>query len=132
MSATNHTETETAHYFIENEIMHVIYKQGVTVELSHVKENLAARLSIQGGKKMLVLVDVTRAWDYTKEAREFAANKQVSAIALAYAIVTGKSVPIISIANFFIYFNKPTVPSKLFASREKAKEWLETKIAISN
>ena len=35
MNATNQAETETAHYFIENEIVHVIYKQGVIVELSH-------------------------------------------------------------------------------------------------
>ncbi|MFT5777812.1 MAG: putative regulator of amino acid metabolism with ACT domain [Crocinitomicaceae bacterium] len=119
-------ESETAKYFIENDILNIVYKDVVIVELSHVMDNLALRLEFQKGKKMLVLADVSGVWDYTVEAQEFITKKPVNDLAIAYAVVTGKSMPIRIMANFFVKFNKSTVPTKLFSTKEKALDWLET------
>ncbi|MBL4593591.1 MAG: hypothetical protein JKX68_07230, partial [Flavobacteriales bacterium] len=53
-------------------------------------------------------------------------KKEVVDMSIAMAILAGTSLPATIIGNFFIKFNKPAVPTKLFKSEEKALAWLET------
>jgi hypothetical protein len=117
-------ESEVSKYFVEDGILNIVFKDGVTVELSHVKTNFELRKKMQQGTKMLTLVDVRGVWGFMSAAREFAAKKSVSDLSIAYAILTGKSTPVRLVANFFIKFNKPAIPTKLFKSKKKAIGWL--------
>jgi hypothetical protein len=64
---------------------------------------------------------------YTSEARKFAASEEVNKNAIAKAIVA-KSLPMRLTAAFFINFNRPSVPTKLFTNEEEAILWLNEKI----
>ncbi len=125
MTFTEHTETETAIYFVQDDILHLVYKKGLSITLEHVHEHFRVRKEFQKGRKFLILADVSEVWDYSGEAKEFAASKEVSELAIAQAIITGKSLPNIMLANFFINVNKPNVQTKLFGNKEKALDWLE-------
>ncbi|NQX98298.1 MAG: STAS/SEC14 domain-containing protein, partial [Flavobacteriales bacterium] len=62
----------------------------------------------------------------SKESREYGAKKEVSGLSSAMAILAGKSLAAILVGNFFIRFNKPVTPTKIFKREEKALEWLAT------
>ena len=125
MSSNTNFETNSAFYFIQDEILNLVYKKGISVDLDNVKENLKLRQSFQKGKKLLVLIDVTEVWDYSSDAKEFAASQDVADLSIAQAIIIGRSLPTIILANFYIKVNRPKVPTKLFGSRESAIDWLE-------
>ena len=126
MYENNKIETETSIFYIENGVLYTMYKEGTDVELEHLEENLEVRKDIQQGEKMLVLADVSEVWQFSDEARAFAARKEVSDLTIATAIVTGRSMPARLMANFYIKANKPLSPAKLFKSKDKALEWLST------
>lgn len=118
-------ETPTAYVYIEEGVLFVEMKEDADVRLEHVKENLAARKKLQQGKPMLVVGDVSKAWQFSKDAREFIASREVTDLNHALAIVTG-SISTRLAANFFIRFNKPGKPTRMFTSREKALSWLKS------
>lgn len=95
------------------------------VKLEHVKENLEARKQLQQDVPMLVLGDVSKAWQFSKDAREFVASPEVTRLNIAMAVITG-SASTRMLANFFIRINKPETPTRLFTSHQKAIEWLNT------
>lgn len=125
MSKSEKIESETAIFYFENDILHITFKQDADVKLDQVKENIKIRKEMQQGKKALVLGDIRGVWQISSEARSAISAKQVTDLNIAMAIITG-SLTTRMLANFFIRFNKPQSPTKLFSSREKALEWLET------
>lgn len=126
MFTTNKIESETSTYYVENGVLFATYKEGVDVKLKHVEANFLLRKEIQQDKKMLVFADVQEVWQISDRARAFAAKKQVSDLTKAMAVITGYSIPIRLLGNFFIKFEKPAYPTKLFKSKEKALAWLDT------
>lgn len=79
-------------------------------------------LILSGGEKHFVIADVSKDVSSTNEARVYAADNEYMVNHIAYAMI-GKSLPVNMIANFFINFNKPKVPTRLFSSEEDALNW---------
>ena len=75
---------------------------------------------------MLALIDTSKVFQVSREARDYGATKEVVGLCSAMALLTGTSLPATIIGNFFIKFNKPSVPTKLFKKERKALDWLET------
>lgn len=75
------------------------------------------------GVKFLVLVDIRNISMITSEARTYASSREMTNISKAVAIVVGSPATRL-IANFFIRFHKPLIPSKIFTSTKEAKQWL--------
>lgn len=119
-------ETETATLFIKDNIIHTIYKSESDVTIDDIEANFKIRNQLQQGKKMLVLADVSQVWQFSKKAREFSGSTALSNITTAMGIVIGYSMPVRILANFFMNFNKPKTPTKLFKTEEKALSWLES------
>jgi hypothetical protein len=117
-------ETTTATYYIENDILVVRTKPGAEYSLKEVMEGFEARKKLQQSKQMLTLVDTREVFQVTREAREYGAKKEVEDLSIAMAILSGNSMAATIIGNFFIKFNKPSVPTKMFKSEEKALNWL--------
>ncbi|MGE0560760.1 MAG: hypothetical protein AB7O47_03005 [Flavobacteriales bacterium] len=61
----------------------------------------------------------------TKEAREFSASVDGLKYSSAEAYVFN-SLPHRIIGNFYLKFNKPSVPTKFFNTKEEAEVWLKT------
>lgn len=126
MSIIKHKETATGSYYVEDDILHVIFKQDADVDLEASKEGVVARKELQQGKPMLVLVDISKVWQITKESRAYSAQAEIDAMNKAMAIVTRGSFVAVTAANFFIKFNKPNTPTKIFKTTDKAINWLKS------
>ena len=126
MSEIDHIETATAQYYIEDDILYVVFKEDADVDIEASKEGIIARKKLQQGKPMLVLVDTSKVWQITKESRAYSAREEVDAMNKAMAIVTKGSFVAKTAGNFFIKFNKPKTPTRLFTTTEKAVAWLNS------
>ena len=118
-------ETKVTTFYIEKGILYSIYKDGVDVQVENIEENILARKNMQNGQKIPVYVDVSAVWQFSEEARKLAGGNDVSEMSSAIAVVTGSSMPICMVANFFMRFNTPQTPTKLFKTKGKAIKWLQ-------
>lgn len=93
------------------------------INISVAKHVVEQRLKAANGVKYPFLIKIKSIRDTTKEARDFLASKQ-GCEGLTAAAILAESVLENMIANFFIYLNKPLVPTKIFKDEKKALEWL--------
>lgn len=77
--------------------------------------------------KYAVIVDFRNNVSSTHEARSYGANNKYMHQHIAYGLVA-KSLAEKLLVNFFIRFNKPKVPSKLFISMNSCENWVKIKI----
>ncbi|MDB4533880.1 hypothetical protein N9242_03340 [Vicingaceae bacterium] len=126
MTKNEQIETSTAEYYIDADIFFIRAKQDADFTLEAVIEGVDVRKKMQQGKIFPVLMDTRLMFQSAKEANEYGASKDVSELSSAMAILVGTSMSARIIGNFFIKFNKPFVPTKLFNSEEKAIEWLNS------
>jgi hypothetical protein len=126
MDENTKVETSIAFLEIKNEVLYINIKEGANLSLEAAIENVLARKKLQKGKKMLILLDSRNAWQITNETREYAAKKEVTDLNIAMAILTGDSLTERLTNNFYIKFNKPASPAKIFNSEAKALAWLAT------
>jgi len=120
------TETSIAHFYIEDDILFMRSKKDADINLETTIESIEARKKLQGDKKMLMLVDTRGVWQITSESRAYSTRKEVEDLTIAMALLPGSNITTILVANFFIKFNKPSVPTKLFKSEKKAIKWLNS------
>jgi len=92
--------------------------------LAHTKEVFSAILKASKGKKRPFLSDVRKFKSADRESREYFASKEVANAISAMAVLIGSPVGRI-MGNFFLNFNKPKYPVKLFTSESAAIEWLK-------
>ena len=109
----------------EDGILHIKILEGAHITIEKSKKYYDLSRQLLGDKKALVLVDGSMKFTITKEARIFAASAEASAYRVASAVVTNSIINKL-IVNWYIRFNKPVVPTKLFSSKESALKWLKT------
>ncbi len=126
MQTINEIEIETASYRLEEDLLFMTIKNDADITLDAAIEGVSARKKLQGNKKILLLVDMRNVGQVHRDARAYAAKKEIEGMNKAMGLLVGKSLPATIIGNFYIKFNKPNVPTKLFRSKEKALSWLET------
>lgn len=109
----------------ELNILEIEYQANVNIGKEEVLEVLLTRAEIVKGSRVLVLVSITKEFiNFTDEARSTFVNEQKKdATAFKMALLI-KGLADKIVANFFIRFNKPIVPTKIFSKREKAIAWL--------
>ena len=78
-----------------------------------------------GGSKIYMLVSTEPGAQMTQEARDYASSDAFNTLSKADAIIRADYSHEMA-ANFFIRFNRPGRPVKLFPSREKALDWIES------
>jgi len=126
MNPSNKIETRTSTIHIDGGILYSTFKQESDITLEDLTENYEARVELQKKQPKLVLIDARGVWQLSNEAREFAGKDRYKGLSTAMAIVTDKSMGARIIANFYIKLNTPSYPTKLFNSKQKAMEWLES------
>jgi hypothetical protein len=106
-----------------NGIMHVLFKKDALVELEDVREVVDWVESIGSGRKYANLMEAESNSEVDAEARAFAASNNQNQFTIADGMVmTSQAHKILS--NFYLKFNKPVKPTKVFTSRAKAIQWL--------
>jgi hypothetical protein len=118
-------ETESVNFSFEKDILYIVYKKDIDVKLAHIKDNVGIRKRIQKNDKLLLFVDFRDAWQISEDAKKFLGSKEVTDLNVAMALLVDDLNSML-IANFFVKFNKPASPTKIFNSKVKAIEWLES------
>ncbi len=77
------------------------------------------------GKRFPNLLTARGFLNVHRDARVLSASEEGNLYTLADALVVN-STALKLLANFYISFNKPVKPTKIFNSEEKAVEWLKT------
>ncbi len=111
--------------FEEDQIAHLNLKQGELVEIDELKSIFDVISKEPGGKKFRLLVTAGNNASLSPEAREYASTAESSDVIVADAVVVQNYSHEMT-ANFFIRFNKPSRPTRLFKNREEAYAWLKT------
>jgi hypothetical protein len=107
----------------ENGIMSVLFKENFTVGLKDVEEVVAWVSEIANGRKFLNLMEGESNSEVDAEVRSFSASKEQNKFTIADAMVV-KSISHRLLSNFYLKFNKPVMPTRLFTDKEKAIQWL--------
>ena len=107
----------------EDGIMHYHVKAVGEFGINDLKEGMYAANEIGRGKKFYNIVTFEDFITVSAEAREFAASEESNQYTIADAFVV-KNNALKLVGNFYLTFNKPKVPSKLFTDEDKAIAWL--------
>lgn len=109
-------------------------KDGMDLELEDIKSINQAKDQLAGEEAYTVVFSVGELCSISPEARAYSASAEVYRKAIAKAIVA-PDLPGKLICNFFIKFNRPPAPTRLFGCEEEAILWLENirkKAAVLN
>lgn len=93
------------------------------IELTDALQNYEAARMLTKNDKYLVMVDGRANLSVSREARAFSAQPKSDCVASAFVITSTANK---LVGNFYINVNRPSVPTKIFSSEEKALEWLGT------
>jgi hypothetical protein len=97
--------------------------ENIELEIEDVLEMRRVYLEFSQNKPFAILLDAPHNFTPTKEARELLASKEYTEKRIAAAFVT-KSLSNKLFGNFFIRFNRPATPTRLFSEENEAYEWL--------
>ncbi len=110
--------------FIEDDIVHAHFKDGLIAGPEAVDEMFAAIRAARNGRKALLMVTVGNGASLSNEARSHASSEAGSEILAADAIVVRDFGHQMS-ANAFVRHNKPKRPIQLFPDAPSAIIWLQ-------
>jgi hypothetical protein len=109
--------------FEKDQVAHLHIKANQIVETDEVKAIFEVINGKNGRFRLLVTADEQAA--LSPEAREYASSAESTDKIVADAVVVQNYSHEMT-ANFFIRFNKPNRPTRLFKHRDEAYEWLKT------
>ncbi len=92
--------------------------------LQDAQETIAAAVKLSEGKPLPMLVDLTGLKSITKEARNYFGKEVTSHNLSAVGLLFTSAVTQV-LGNFFLRFNRPEIPVKLFNSETQAIRWLK-------
>ncbi len=122
----NKIRTSVTEMFLDDDgILRIRVIKGAVITLEKMREHLAASSKLLGGKKALTLIDGSAQFSMTTEASKLLASKEGSENRIAAAFVTNSFLNKIWF-NFYLKFNKPVIPTKMFNSEENAILWLKS------
>lgn len=101
------------------------FHDGAEVTLSDAKENIAVTARLTRGRRALLMIDLRPCRSQSSEARNYFAGPEATQVSLAVALIIGSPISRV-IGNFFLGFNRPEVPTRLFTSENEAEGWLNT------
>ena len=107
----------------EHGIIFQDWKPESRIELLDARESLEAIRTLGQGKPVLVSVDIKNVKSVTREARALGAEEEYYRHVKAVALWTNSQIGRV-IGNFFIRFNRPPYPSKIFDTAAEAQQWL--------
>jgi hypothetical protein len=107
----------------DNGIMNVIFRDNCYIDLKDVRQVMAWVEEIGKGRMFINLMEGAYNSDLAPEVREFSASSSNNKYTIADAMVISSQAHKL-VTNFYMKFNKPSKPTKIFTDRNKAIEWL--------
>jgi len=106
-------------------IMNIHIKEDQDIELNDAVLIVDAMGKLGEQKKYPVLIDAGEFSSVDKEARIFSASIESNIYTLADAIAYCNLAQQL-MAQFYLKYNKPSIPTKVFADKEEAIVWLKS------
>lgn len=106
----------------EGRIFHAIIKKGEKITLEMTEKGYEF-LNRNGGGRFYNIYEFASFAEMDPEVREWCANTSGNNYTFVDAIVISNFAQKL-VADFYLKFNKPPMPTKIFKSREKALEWI--------
>lgn len=116
--------TRTCELWLEEPFLRARFLPGAQVELADARENLEACARLTNGQPRLALIDLRDVRSQSAEARAHFAGPEARRVSRAVALLVGSPLSRV-LGNFYLGFNKPTEPTRLFGSEAEAEEWLK-------
>ncbi len=111
-----------AHLWIEEGILHFVYKPNTVIDLEAARAIVKTRLRFQNGTPYPILCDIRLMKTASKAAREYLAEKGcINTLAVAFVIDQAYSGTLI---KAFITISNPSVPTKAFTTTTEALSFL--------
>lgn len=92
------------------------------IGLEEAKSVVALRHTIQKDQR-LFFADISKVSSVSKEARDYFASSYATDKVIAVAFYTSSIISRM-LVTFFLAFNRPDVPSKIFSDEQEAMQWL--------
>lgn len=106
-------------------IVKVLFKENMVLDIPLQEKLYGLYNTICEGKKYGFIFQAMDNVTITKEARDNAIKLEKTSSSHATAAIAS-SLPYRLVANFYLKFNKPKIPFKIFRKEEDAVKWLHT------
>lgn len=110
--------------FLDHDVVHVHFKDGLTVEVPDVQAMFGSIAAERNGRKALLMVTMGEGTWLSNEARAYASSEGSCAYIAADAIVIRDFEHQLA-ANVFVRHHRPRRPIRLFGDRGSAIAWLQ-------
>ncbi len=124
------TNTSEITYNKIERLLHVKLLENAEIELEDAIQIHRVAEQLTDGDKFMVLLDANTIVTVSKEARAFTAKQHENDGRIAEAFVVN-SLANKLVGNFYINFNKPQIPTKIFSNKEKAMIWLQSNLYLT-
>ena len=114
---------EIADYYYSSEGILYSYSKDVKRTVENIRNNIALVKEITGGKKVPLLIYLTRSPVPDKETRKYSAE-QLPNVYTAMAMISKGGLAQL-IMNLLFKFKPPTIPMKTFSEDKEAVDWLK-------
>lgn len=106
-------------------VLELICDDDTIYDVTIIKQVAVETGKLTGGKKCMQLTIAGKYSTISKEGREYAATEEAVEFTIAEAYVI-QSLAQRILGNFYLKFNKPKVPTRLFTDKDKAEKWLKS------
>ncbi|MBL7931288.1 MAG: hypothetical protein JNL60_05285 [Bacteroidia bacterium] len=112
-------------YIDSDGILRIKVLEGAHIDVESLKADGEINIQLAGNRKVLALYDSRGFFTIEPEAREYLRSGIVDPTRIATAVLTDRLATKL-LVNFFIRFNKPKTPMKMFTSEQQALSWLKS------
>lgn len=109
--------------WVDDDIVIGRFHDGADVSGDDARENLGVLLELIGSERAPVMVDLRPVHSQSAEARSVFAGPDAFRVSTSVALLIGSPISRV-IGNFYLGFNKPLTPSRLFTDPDEARQWL--------
>jgi len=114
--------TRTARIAVDG-IIRAVFFPGAEVGLADAVENIALTGRLTQGRRLPAMIDLRAVRSQSADARAYLAGPDADAVSSAVALVVSSPLSRM-VGNFYLGFNRPNVPTRLFNDEVAAVAWL--------
>lgn len=123
MQKTN--DTYLANLCLEEDVLIVKMKPNIDIGESELTELFNLSNELADFKKRFVIIDTRENFNSNADIRTLYSDDNFIKYRYADAFIVN-SLPMRLLVNFYISFNKPKIPTKMFNNPDSAREWIYT------
>jgi hypothetical protein len=116
--------TRTERIWLQDGIVRCVVLPTTSHTLADARENDDAVVSLAGGRRLPMLLDIRASRGLDREARQYYVRPEAAGQLTAVAMLIDSQIGRI-LGNFFMTVNKPPFPLRLFTAEADALVWLK-------